>query len=252
MWRGRRKPSVEPWSWPKRRSGAARPTPRWSASAAPPPGRSVLPDDADHHALDQHVALLEAQGLHGGVGRLQTDPAARLAVELLDGGLAAVDQRDDHLPVFRALLAVHHDDVAVHDVFVDHRRALRLERVVGASARQHLVGYGDGLLMHERFDWRAGRHLTQQGDLRRGRGAAWRQDLDRATLVVRPPDVPFALEIGQMLVHRGKRLKAEMLRDLLEARGVPLALDVALQIDEDFALTLGEGHCMLPCELNRW
>ena len=86
---------------------------------------SVLADDPDHDALDQHVALLEAHRLHGGVGRLQADPAAGLAIELLDGGLAAVDQRDDHLAVLGGLLAVHHDDVAVQDVLVDHRGALR-------------------------------------------------------------------------------------------------------------------------------
>ena len=54
-----------------------------------------------------------------------------------------------------------------------------------------------------------------------------------------------------MLVHRGERLEAETLRDLLEAGGIPLILDVALEVDEDFALALGEGHCMLPCELNQ-
>ena len=38
---------------------------------------SVLADDPDHDALDQHIPLLEAHGLHGGVGRLEPDPTPR-------------------------------------------------------------------------------------------------------------------------------------------------------------------------------
>ena len=45
-----------------------------------------------------------------------------------------------------------------------------------------------------------------------------------------------------MLVHRGERLEAELLGDLLEARRVALVLDVTLQVAEDFALALGQGH----------
>src|SRR3954453_1859977 len=110
MWPGPRIVWGARGSWRKRRWGTARPTPRWSGYAAPLRGPSVLPDDADHDTLDQHVAFLEAQRLHGAVGRLEPNPSARLAVELLDRGLAAVDQCDDHLAVLRALLPVHHDD----------------------------------------------------------------------------------------------------------------------------------------------
>src|SRR4051794_7486924 len=123
MWPGPRRRSGARWRWRKRRSRTARPMPRWSGYAAPLRGPSVLPDDAHHHTLDQHVPFLEAQRLHGGVGRLEADPSPRLAVELLDRSLAAVDQRDDHLAVLRGLLPVYHDDVAVHDVLVDHGRA---------------------------------------------------------------------------------------------------------------------------------
>ena len=83
------------------RRGALRMRPLRSAS--------VLSDYPDDHSLNEHVPLLKAERLHGGVGRLESDPAAGLAVEFLDRGLTAVDQGDDHLPVFGALLAVHHD-----------------------------------------------------------------------------------------------------------------------------------------------
>jgi hypothetical protein len=45
-----------------------------------------------------------------------------------------------------------------------------------------------------------------------------------------------------MLMHRGERLESELLGDLLEARGVPVVLDVPLQVAEDFTLTLGQRH----------
>ena len=45
-----------------------------------------------------------------------------------------------------------------------------------------------------------------------------------------------------MLVHRGERLEAELLGDLLEAGCVAVVLNVTLQVAEDFTLTLGQRH----------
>ena len=117
---------------------------------------------------------------------------------------------------------------------------------MGPRRGQHLVGHRDGLLVHQRLDRRAGGDLAEQRDLAGRRRAARRQDLDGAALVVRAADVPLALEVGQVLVHRGERLKAELLRDLLEAGRVALLLDVVLQEGENFALALGQGHCIPP------
>ena len=89
---------------------------------------------------------------------------------------------------------------------------------------------------------RAGGDLAEQRDLAGGGGAAGRQHLDRAALVVGAADVALALEVGQVLVHRGQRLEAEPLGDLLEARRIALLQDVALQVRENFALALGQGH----------
>src|ERR671916_159135 len=60
------------------------------------PAGSVFPDDSDDHALDQDVPLLEPHRLHGCIRRLEANPSACLAVKLLDGRFAAVDQGDDH------------------------------------------------------------------------------------------------------------------------------------------------------------
>ena len=72
--------------------------------------------------------------------------------------------------------------------------------------------------------------LPEQRNFGGGGGAARRQHLDRSALVVGAADVSLALEVGQVLVHRGQGLEPEVLGDLLEAGRVALVLDVALQI----------------------
>jgi hypothetical protein len=49
-----------------------------------------------------------------------------------------------------------------------------------------------------------------------------------------------------MLVDRRERLEAELFGDLLEARGIALILDMALQVAENFTLALGQRHCAVP------
>jgi hypothetical protein len=51
-----------------------------------------------------------------------------------------------------------------------------------------------------------------------------------------------------VFVNGGQGLKLEMFRDLLETRSVALLVDVALQIREYFALTLGQRHQNLLAE----
>src|SRR5262245_31953899 len=77
---------------------------KWLPRAPPGPRstgcakrRLVFPDDADDDALDDDVALVQTERLHRLVGGLEPDPAAGLAVEALDGGPFAMDERDDGL-----------------------------------------------------------------------------------------------------------------------------------------------------------
>src|SRR4051794_10915617 len=79
-----------------RAMAAPRPTPRLApvTSAAP---ISVLPHHADDDALDLHLIGIDEDRLHRGVGRLQTDLVARVAVELLQRDVRAADQRNHHL-----------------------------------------------------------------------------------------------------------------------------------------------------------
>ena len=137
---------------------------------------------------------------------------------------------------------MHDDEVAINDVLVDHGLALDLEGVVGSAARQQLIRHGQGLSAHDGFDRTARRHPTKQRDLRGPGLPLGRKDLDGPAFIMSTVDVPLALEIGQMLVHRRQRLKAEMLGDLLEAWRVAAVADMLLQVLEDLALTLGERH----------
>src|SRR5436309_2981471 len=110
------------------------------------------------------------------------------------------------------------------------------------AAGDELIRNGDGVVAAHRLDGFAGRHEPEQGQLgRAGLPLGW-DHFDGPTLVVGAPDVALALEVREMLVHCGQGLKAELPRDLFEARGVALGLDVARDEVQDLALTAGERH----------
>ena len=99
-----------------------------------------------------------------------------------------------------------------------------------------------GRTLLPQLDREAGRYQAEEGDFGGAGGALGRQHLDRPALVVVPADVALPLEIGQMLVDGGQRLKGEVLGDLLETRRVSVTPDVGFEKREDFFLTLGECH----------
>src|SRR6266702_3966915 len=202
-------------AWPRRAKRCDRgpPARRWSASGGP---ALILPDDADDDSLDDHVALVETQRRHLGVSRLQPDPAAGLAIELLDGRAGAVHEGDDSLTVVGLVALLDHDEVAVLDVLVDHRIAPDAEHVAAPAPRQELIRHGERVVAADR--------------------------LDRPPLVVVAVDVPFALEVGEVLVDRRERSEGELARDFLEAGGVPVVGDIAREVVEDFALATRERH----------
>jgi hypothetical protein len=57
-----------------------------------------------------------------------------------------------------------------------------------------------------------------------------------------PADVPFTFQIGEVLVHRGEGVKPELAGDFLEARSVPLGIEVSRYEVEDFALAARNRH----------
>src|SRR5260221_5197317 len=222
---------------------------RWWRRARPAPPstaygkrRLVFPDDADDHALDDHVPLVHPQRLHGGIGGLQADPAPGLTVKPLDRGAVPVDQGDDGLAAVGLITLLHDDEVAVLDVLVDHRLAAHLEDVTAAAPRDELVGDGNRVVAADGFDRLAGRHQAEEGQPGRPPLSLRGDNFDGPGLVVRPADVPFALQISEVFMHRGERVEAELTRDLLEARGVPLGVEVTSDKIEDFALAARDWH----------
>src|ERR1051326_4906538 len=182
--------------------------PQPPSSLAPQlPSSLVPPNRPDDHPLNHDVVLGKPERLHGGMGGLEPDPAAGLAVELLDRRLGAVDEGDDHLPVVGALAAVHHDVIAVHDLLVDHGVSPDPERVIRPPRGEHGVRDGQGFLVEDRLDRDPRRRHAEKRELGGTADAARRQHLDGPALVVAAADVALALEIGQVLVHRGPRPK---------------------------------------------
>src|SRR5260221_3988663 len=72
---------------------------RWWRRARPAPPstaygkrRLVFPDDADDHALDDHVPLVHPQRLHGGIGGLPAGPTPGLTGKPTDRGAVPGEQ----------------------------------------------------------------------------------------------------------------------------------------------------------------
>src|SRR5688572_28611371 len=83
-------------------------------------GRSVLPHHPYDDALNLHLIRIDEDRLHGRVGRLKANLAARVAVELLERHIRAPLQGDDHLAVVGGLPILDDLEVAVADLLVDH------------------------------------------------------------------------------------------------------------------------------------
>src|SRR4029078_1291975 len=71
----------------------------------------VLAHHPDDDALHLHLVGVGENRLHGRVGRLQPDLAARVAVELLERDVGAAEQRDHHLAAVGRLAILHDDEI---------------------------------------------------------------------------------------------------------------------------------------------
>jgi len=129
--------------------------------------------------------------------------------------------------------------VAVEDALADHRVAEHAQRE-GLAAAEQLLGQGHGLGHLDRLDGRPRRHPPEERDGDRGAGGRRLRQLERAAVVREPPDAPFALEVGQVLVHGGQRAQREMPSDLVERGRVAVLGDVRAQEVEQLLLSLGE------------
>src|SRR5262249_19705805 len=76
-------------------------------------GPLVFPHHAHDHALNLNLVARDEDRLHGGVGRLEADHAAGIAIELLQRDVRPAQERDHHLAVVRGLPILDDDEVAV-------------------------------------------------------------------------------------------------------------------------------------------
>src|SRR5439155_666982 len=155
----------------------------------------VLPDDAHHHTLDHDVALVDTERRHGGVRGLESDPPARLTIEPLDRGARAVHERHHRLAVVGLVALVDHDEVAVLDVFVDHRLTAYLQHVTPAAAGDQLVGHRDRVRAAHRLDRRAGGDQAVQRQIGGPGLAAAAPPPPRFTLALAGRDVGVIAEV---------------------------------------------------------
>src|SRR6476660_2919240 len=158
-------------------------------------GRSSIPTHhPDHDPLDRDVVFVHVHRCHRLVGRLESDAAVALAVELLHRGRVAMQHRDDHLAVVGALAFVHDDKITVADLLLDHRVAANPQDIMIAGTLDHAVRHRDGFLVRHRLDRHARRDGAEEGKLDGLGYQLARQDLDRAALVVRTLDEALPLE----------------------------------------------------------
>src|SRR5581483_9358064 len=201
-------------------------------------------DNGDHAALYLHVVGLRVDGLHGGVGRLQSNTLA-LAIELLERRLRlSLEPGGHHLAVVGGLGGLHDYDVAVVDQGVDHRIALDANGVDVLVAAQHLGGQrhdvlgrrGERLFRRHRdrlagSDGAENRHLDDAGT-----PAARRRQLDAARDLAIAPDQALLLQYAQIVVDDGGGADAAGLLDLADAGRVVVLIDKVPDRPQDTVL----------------
>src|SRR6266853_1087959 len=99
-----------------------------------------------------------------------------------------------------------------------------------------------GIVAGEGLDGVASRDVAQERQLGGAGLTLGGNDLDAAALVMIAVDVAFALEVGEVLMHRGERLESELAGDLLETGCIAVVGDVARDVVENLVLTAREWH----------
>src|SRR5262245_22026816 len=111
-------------------------TARSGAHAATGFGTSVLADEADDDTLDLDAVGGDDDRRHRRVRGLKADRRP-FAIDALERGVAAVDERKDRLAVARERAFFDDDVIPLADLLVDHRIALDLEDEGAGATRAH-------------------------------------------------------------------------------------------------------------------
>src|SRR6185436_6344225 len=117
-------------------------------------------NQTSHHTLDLNsFRSLDKDRLELRVGRFETNKL-RLAVKLFHRCIVAIDKRNYHLSVLCSFLRRDDDDVAILDVFVDHRFAAYAQGKC-TSVPLHVFGYGDSVVAENCLNRLARSHGSQ-------------------------------------------------------------------------------------------
>ena len=125
----------------------------------------VTPQQASQHPLYRQFVRCIAHGCHAGVGGMQ-DHLPGLLFDAFQGRFLVVDQCDNDIAVYGAVLLFDDDVVAIQYSLLDHRVTAHLQNITRLVAQQfvwhlHELGLRNGL------DGTASGNRAQQGDARR-------------------------------------------------------------------------------------
>jgi hypothetical protein len=212
----------------------------WEICSVRTGGSGVFANDTEDLALNAYVGCWRIDGSHLGIGGLEADHAA-FAVEAFEGGVGAVDERDDYLAFAGGACALDEDVVSGDDVFVTHGVSAHFKSEDLPIADD--IAEGDGFRGLDGFDGLTGSDPSHQGESLEAflRGARW-QDVDRSAAIVGSLEKPFVLQVGDVFMNGCEGVESETSGDLFVRRRVTVLLGEAGEEVDDFFLPSGNCH----------
>src|SRR6266436_10090312 len=211
----------------------------------------VFTKDADDTTLNLDVVRGHHDRSHFRICGLKTNLAGAFAIKALQSCFFAANQRHHDVTGIGDLGLFADDEISVHDVILDHGRALDLQDEGIAATRE--------IAKRNRFAFFHGLQRTSGGDPSHERKLLQfaiadlildrlRQldDFDGAALVIAAPNETFFLERGDVLVHGGQRSEFEAFANFFEARRVAVLGLKGHEVIEDLFLPFGQSHAPPP------
>src|SRR5216684_3395046 len=148
---------------------------------------SIFAHYANDDTLDLDLIGVDEDRLHGRIGRLQANAAARIPVELFQRDVGSAHEGDDHFAVVGGLAILDHHKIAIADLLVDHRVAPHAQHV-GVALAGKILRYGNRFVGCDGFDRKAGGDIPEKRQLDGPSAGSSRHHLHRSTAVPRTPN----------------------------------------------------------------
>ena len=162
-------------------------------------------DDGEDAALNGDASGGHDDGLHFGVGGLQANHIPLKKI-MLQGGLRAVDQRDDYLALASGLGFFDQHIVTMHDVVVTHRLSADFKRKDGFVVDN--IVQRQAIAIFHRLQRATGGDAAHQGNFEAGGCFALGQHIDGAAVIVGATEQTFSLQVGDVFVDGGQGLRS--------------------------------------------